>query len=164
MEWETFFPWRIHGTGICTYIYHTNQPNVGKYTIHGWYGFELSQPEKTIDCRWFYRKPTVRSQIETPFAESYGTSICVFFRKTKLQRKKKKTTRQNVCHFLPIPTGCRQWWRWIKILVVTVRWGGIQILETSINSSQLLLTSWPHHIGRRKGSHTEPHNTWDDGI
>ena len=24
--------------GIYPYIYHTNQPNVGKYTIHGWYG------------------------------------------------------------------------------------------------------------------------------
>ena len=24
--------------GIFTYIYHKNQPNVGKYTIHGWYG------------------------------------------------------------------------------------------------------------------------------
>ena len=24
--------------GICTYIYHKNQPNVGKYTIHGSYG------------------------------------------------------------------------------------------------------------------------------
>ena len=24
--------------GIFTYIYHTNQPNVGKYTIHGCYG------------------------------------------------------------------------------------------------------------------------------
>ena len=23
---------------IFTYIYHKNQPNVGKYTIHGWYG------------------------------------------------------------------------------------------------------------------------------
>ena len=23
---------RIHGTGIFTYIYHNNQPNVGKYT------------------------------------------------------------------------------------------------------------------------------------
>ena len=29
---------RIHGTGIFTYIYHKNQPHVGKYTIHGWYG------------------------------------------------------------------------------------------------------------------------------
>ena len=28
----------IHGTGIYPYIYHKNQPNVGKYTIHGWYG------------------------------------------------------------------------------------------------------------------------------
>ena len=24
--------------GIFTYIYHRNQPNVGKYIIHGWYG------------------------------------------------------------------------------------------------------------------------------
>jgi len=23
---------------IFTYIYHKNQPNVGKYTLHGWYG------------------------------------------------------------------------------------------------------------------------------
>ena len=27
--------------GIFTYIYHTNQPNVGKYTIHGFYGYWL---------------------------------------------------------------------------------------------------------------------------
>ena len=26
--------------GIFPYIYHKNQPNVGKYTIHGWYGNE----------------------------------------------------------------------------------------------------------------------------
>ena len=25
--------------GILTYIYHKNQLNVGKYTIHGWYGY-----------------------------------------------------------------------------------------------------------------------------
>ena len=24
--------------GIFTYIYHEDQLNVGKYTIHGWYG------------------------------------------------------------------------------------------------------------------------------
>ena len=29
----------IHGTGIFPYIYHKNLPNVGKYTIHGWYEF-----------------------------------------------------------------------------------------------------------------------------
>ena len=27
--------------GIFTYIYHKNQPNVGKYTIHGSYGMEV---------------------------------------------------------------------------------------------------------------------------
>ena len=25
--------------GLYTYIYHTDQPNVGKYTIHGSYGY-----------------------------------------------------------------------------------------------------------------------------
>ena len=30
---------RIHGTGIFTYIYHENQPNVGEYTIHASYGY-----------------------------------------------------------------------------------------------------------------------------
>ncbi len=30
-----FHTHRIHGTGIFTYIYHKNQPNVGKYAIHG---------------------------------------------------------------------------------------------------------------------------------
>ena len=29
--------------GIFTYIYHENQPNVGKYTIHGSYGYMLHQ-------------------------------------------------------------------------------------------------------------------------
>ena len=28
--------------GIFNYIFHKNQPNVGKYTIHGWYGFIIS--------------------------------------------------------------------------------------------------------------------------
>ena len=33
---------RIHGAGIFTYIYHRFKPNVGKYTIHGWYGLVLA--------------------------------------------------------------------------------------------------------------------------
>ena len=31
--------YRIHGTGIFADIYHKNQPNVGKYSIHGSYGY-----------------------------------------------------------------------------------------------------------------------------
>ena len=27
--------------GIFTYVYHKNQPHVGKYTIHGWYGLYI---------------------------------------------------------------------------------------------------------------------------
>ena len=33
----------IHGTGIFTYMYHKNQLNVSKYTIHGCYGTGSSQ-------------------------------------------------------------------------------------------------------------------------
>ena len=29
--------------GVFTYIYHRNQPNVGKYTIHGSYGKDYSK-------------------------------------------------------------------------------------------------------------------------
>ena len=32
----------IHGTGIFTYIYHKNQPNVGKYTMHRWYVVKIN--------------------------------------------------------------------------------------------------------------------------
>ena len=35
----------IHGTGIFTYIYHKNQLNVGKYTIHGSYGLYITNPK-----------------------------------------------------------------------------------------------------------------------
>ena len=33
---------RIHGIGIFPYIYHINQPNVGKYTIHGSVGIVVN--------------------------------------------------------------------------------------------------------------------------
>ena len=36
---HVFLSLRIHVTGILTYIYHKNQPNVGKYTIHGSSGY-----------------------------------------------------------------------------------------------------------------------------
>ena len=48
---------RIHGTGIFTYIYHKNQPNVGKYTIHGWYGIwgKNTQPFGCREHLWKFR-------------------------------------------------------------------------------------------------------------
>ena len=38
--------------GIYTYIYHKNQPNVGKYTIHGWYGLgshDFNRPNPVLE-------------------------------------------------------------------------------------------------------------------
>ena len=42
IEEQYCIPQRIHGTGIFTYIYHKNQLNVGKYTIHGSSGYQLA--------------------------------------------------------------------------------------------------------------------------
>jgi len=73
--------------GIFTYIYHKNQPNVGKYTIHGWYGITQSagchpfQPGLLmplglghpileghffVDLWWFFRCSIKRSCLEKP--------------------------------------------------------------------------------------------------
>ena len=38
--WKSLFPYHPV-PGIFTYIYHRNQPNVGKYTIRGWYGIHV---------------------------------------------------------------------------------------------------------------------------
>ena len=48
-----FLTHTIHRTGIFTYIYHRNQPNVGKYGIHGSYGL------------WFFQVPFERPMEET---------------------------------------------------------------------------------------------------
>ena len=37
----------MYGIYIYTYIYCKNQPNVGKYTIHGWYGV-LLEPDHIL--------------------------------------------------------------------------------------------------------------------
>ena len=40
--------------GIFTYIYHENQPNVGKYTIHGSYGRDSGQQK--FEARFVFRE------------------------------------------------------------------------------------------------------------
>ena len=42
VAWQ-IVPHSIHGTGTFSYIYHKNQPNVGNYTIHRWYGRQTAQ-------------------------------------------------------------------------------------------------------------------------
>ena len=44
---------RIHGNGIFAYIYHKNQLNVGKYTIHGSYGKDLGLASDLPAFQWF---------------------------------------------------------------------------------------------------------------
>ena len=39
--------------GIVTYIYHKSQPNVGKYTRHGWYGV-LNRQNRRLFLGWVF--------------------------------------------------------------------------------------------------------------
>ena len=64
--------------GIFTYIYHENQPNVGKYTIHGSYGYpkQLGAPLFIAHCGIFCRG--ARCCCSTPcnsVRSSHSTSV-----------------------------------------------------------------------------------------
>ena len=40
--------------GIFTYIYHKFKPNVGKYSIHGWYGICVFFPPEDDGSLFFF--------------------------------------------------------------------------------------------------------------
>jgi len=48
-------------SGIFTYIYHKSQPNVGKYTIHGWYGIHASGNQNMTTWTDFWDTVSTRS-------------------------------------------------------------------------------------------------------
>ena len=70
--------------GIFTYIYHKNQPNEGKYTIHGSYGYQIivfqqiscaktgSSPKTTMSFT-VSPQPVHRRQPETPPVTDFPT-------------------------------------------------------------------------------------------
>ena len=59
--------------GIFTYIYYKNQPNVGKYSIHGWYGI-------CFPClAWFPpclspAAPLPNHQLHSPWYKIFGSA------------------------------------------------------------------------------------------
>ena len=54
--------------GIFTYIYHTNQPSVGKYTIHGSYGNWDDPPSGRSFC--FHHADRCEGVMESPIMTS----------------------------------------------------------------------------------------------
>ena len=46
-QWLLYPKQSMYGT--FPYICHKNQPNVGKYTIHGWYGYYQPKQGTTVD-------------------------------------------------------------------------------------------------------------------
>ena len=63
--------------GIFTYIYHKHQPNVGKYAIHGWYGFDQSKhltftPPQTSRSTWMTPSFTFTYMSPTNFSNHHG--------------------------------------------------------------------------------------------
>ena len=73
--------------GIFTYIYHKNQLNVGKYTMHGWYGiFYLNLKVLLGPCSTFFWGTSTMSPIyrikyitpsNTPFLSKTKTNLNV---------------------------------------------------------------------------------------
>ena len=55
LNWEKILlTHRIHVWYIIfTYIYHRNQPNVGKYTIHGSYGLSSWAQSHQLEVGWY---------------------------------------------------------------------------------------------------------------
>ena len=45
-----YYPWEWY-VSLYFYVHHTNRPNIGKYSIHGWYGFGDGFKKKTCSCK-----------------------------------------------------------------------------------------------------------------
>ena len=69
--------------GVFTYIYHKNQPNVGKYTIHGSYGYMflefLSRQFRNLlaqkESQGFLRHPETSHVAGHLFSICFGTFV-----------------------------------------------------------------------------------------
>ena len=71
--------------GIFTYIYHKNQPNADKYTIHGWYGiFFLSLNNIPFER---YHDPVLqlRKMLAAPRSDELTLVIWLRYRLTQVQ-------------------------------------------------------------------------------
>ena len=56
--------------GIFSYIYHKNEPNVGKYTIHGSYGYVWVTSTSTTQT-WTILRPPLRKP-DTPMSRQFN--------------------------------------------------------------------------------------------
>ena len=59
--------------GIFTYIFHKNQPDEGKYAIHGWYGIHKNHSTPHAEQSWFLRKLLV-ALAEVVLSSSHSSS------------------------------------------------------------------------------------------
>ena len=83
-ETQHSISYRIHGTGIFTYIYHKNQPNVGEYASH-------------MDPSWVSQvKSTICEQTSSHHWRSRNT--------TNLQRVPKKWQPPHPCRSMHTPS------------------------------------------------------------
>ena len=62
--------------GICTYVYHKNQPNVGKYTIHGSFRYMYLRNKPTIIYHSEAMKPATFDGKKGPNGSKQNTSSC----------------------------------------------------------------------------------------
>ena len=99
--------------GIFTYIYHKNQPNVGIYTIHGWYGFEMKwdffnnwlQSKNSNDFKSSEKWQVLSFQIRYSYYPVGGfnpvNEICSSKRESSQEEGRKRTHLQNEANVQP---------------------------------------------------------------
>ena len=116
--------------GIFPYIYHKNQPNVGKYTIHGWYGYE----NMTIfclqirigascvhSCRWVHPSAIIH---DAPSSLRLGHLFKFHLRSSceGLVGPKKRTTKIPWNRMNQERWYCSRWWFQIFFIFISI-WG-----------------------------------------
>ena len=80
-----------------TYFYHKNQPNVGKYTIHGWYGiYDPSMIFSTYTKGWFCWAPQGSHPI--PGSSPKKTYTCRVCHKSSPETNPNKMEETNLHH------------------------------------------------------------------
>ena len=123
----------------CTIIYHKNQPNVGKYTMHGSYVFHNLIQVLVSETRWFwFGKLTIFIYIilsTVILLEIAGNNDCPI---------RLKSTRCRLLHCFPRPPS------WLTLKNVTLRIEKSLHFWPSLCLSTFVSHFWANNISPEK--------------
>ena len=119
--------------GVYTYIYHKNQPNVGKYTIHGSYGPGLAVWLPSLGV--FFATQNI---LESRIIDAKSISSCLNSIATK---KYTGPTNTQICSFLEMGTQAisgNSWWNMVKYYFNLARFEGDNLPSLLHEASECL--------------------------